>query len=52
MECQKDSNKEICACSAAEGERRGICRDCLRHHLSAKSLPLRMRNLDWIQTTA
>ena len=49
MECKVETNKEQCACGSMDCERRGLCCDCLRAHLSKKQLPMCMRQLDWIQ---
>ena len=51
MECKVNDNAQQCTCPAEGCERRGICCDCLRNHLSKKSLPMCMKQLDWIQTT-
>jgi len=50
MECKLELNKEKCPCKSLECERRGICCDCLKAHVSRKSLPICLRNLDWIKT--
>ena len=51
MDCKVESNKEKCTCANVECERRGICCECLRAHLSSRSLPMCMRKLDWIKVT-
>lgn len=52
MECKVEKNKQSCACPSKNCERNGVCCDCLRAHLSRKSLPMCMRKLDWIKVTA
>ena len=49
MDCKVESNKEKCACQSKDCERRGICCECLKNHLSNRSLPMCMRKLDWIK---
>jgi len=39
MECKKDSNLEHCNCSYEGCPRKGICCECLKHHLSKNQLP-------------
>ena len=39
MECKKKSNKEKCNCSYPSCPRKGICCECLKHHLEARELP-------------
>lgn len=46
MDCQKEKNLKICPCTyLPAGEagfgcpRKGICCECLRHHLANKELP-------------
>ena len=51
MECKVEENKEEYACGNMDCERRGICCECLRNHLSQRSLPLCMRDLDWLQVS-
>lgn len=48
MECKAEANKGKCPCTA-DCERHGVCCDCLRAHLSRKSLPACLRELDWIE---
>ncbi len=49
MECRVEENKEKCTCEAEDCERRGVCCECLRAHLSRRSLPTCLRELDWIE---
>lgn len=49
MDCKVEGNKEKCACPNKDCERRGICCECVRTHLSNRSLPMCMRKLDWIK---
>ncbi len=39
MECQKDKNLQDCACTYTACERRGVCCQCLKSHLSKDELP-------------
>lgn len=39
MECQKEKNLENCNCSYPGCPRKGICCECLRHHLQKGQLP-------------
>ncbi|MGD9107817.1 MAG: DUF6485 family protein [Gammaproteobacteria bacterium] len=39
MECIKDRNKKHCNCSYEPCPRKGMCCECLRHHLSNNQLP-------------
>ena len=39
MECKKDSNMDSCNCSYPDCSRKGICCECLQHHLKSKQLP-------------
>ena len=50
MECRVEENAQKCSCGNMECERRGICCECLRAHVASRSLPLCMRDLDWVQT--
>lgn len=36
--CKKEQNKQDCNCTYS-CERKGICCDCLKYHLSRKELP-------------
>ncbi|MGC9049004.1 MAG: DUF6485 family protein [Patescibacteria group bacterium] len=39
MNCQKDDNLRFCPCTWPDCPRRGICCQCLRHHLEKDELP-------------
>jgi len=39
MECKKDQNKKGCPCTYEGCPRKGICCECLKHHLQNKELP-------------
>jgi hypothetical protein len=39
MECKKEKNLEVCGCSYMACGRRGVCCDCVRHHLKARQVP-------------
>lgn len=39
MECKKAENAENCACTYMSCPRRGMCCDCVRHHLSKRQVP-------------
>jgi len=39
MECKKLQNTGDCNCSYAPCARKGVCCDCLRHHLKSRELP-------------
>ena len=39
MECKKEKNLEICACTYSGCQRQGICCDCISYHLSSRQLP-------------
>ena len=52
MECKVATNKDSCACGSEKCERRGICCECLRYHLSKKSLPACVKKLDWVKVDA
>ncbi|MFH1656197.1 MAG: DUF6485 family protein [Candidatus Nealsonbacteria bacterium] len=39
MECQKDKNSIDCKCTYLGCPRKGICCECLRHHLESDELP-------------
>ena len=49
MECKVDVNNESCPCTAVECERHGLCCECLKAHVSKKSLPACLRKLDWLE---
>ncbi|MFH1289397.1 MAG: DUF6485 family protein [Patescibacteria group bacterium] len=39
MECKKEENLDSCSCTYPGCERKGLCCDCLRHHLKNRELP-------------
>lgn len=39
MECQQSQNLQTCPCTYPGCPRKGICCDCLRHHLVNNELP-------------
>ncbi|MBU0460359.1 MAG: cytosolic protein [Nanoarchaeota archaeon] len=39
MECQKEENKQNCNCTYPGCSRKGICCECIRHHLKNRQLP-------------
>ena len=39
MECKKSFNLERCNCSYPNCDKKGICCECLRYHLSMRQLP-------------
>jgi len=39
MQCKQEQNLEACGCTYTACEKRGICCDCLRYHLSKRQLP-------------
>ena len=39
MECNKEKNKENCKCTYTTCGRRGICCECIMHHLENRELP-------------
>ncbi|PIQ93033.1 MAG: cytosolic protein [Parcubacteria group bacterium CG11_big_fil_rev_8_21_14_0_20_39_14] len=39
MECKKIENLKSCPCTYPDCSRKGICCECLRHHLNFKELP-------------
>ena len=49
MKCKMDDNKTTCPCTYDNCERRGICCECIRNHLTTRSLPACMKQLDWIK---
>ena len=53
MDCKAPTNKAKCPCKKVpDCERKGICCDCLRAHIAAKSLPACMRGLSWLEVKA
>ncbi|MFW6220470.1 MAG: DUF6485 family protein [Nanoarchaeota archaeon] len=39
MECRIDENKLNCNCSYNDCNRKGLCCDCLNHHIKKRELP-------------
>jgi len=39
MECQKEENMKHCNCTYPNCPRKGICCECIRHHLDSRELP-------------
>jgi hypothetical protein len=39
MECKKENNLKDCPCTYSGCSRKGVCCECLKHHLSAGELP-------------
>ncbi|MDP2910306.1 MAG: DUF6485 family protein [bacterium] len=39
MECQKERNLKTCSCTYPGCPRKGICCECIRHHLANNELP-------------
>jgi len=39
MECKKNQNLDECSCSYPGCPRKGICCECLKHHLKNRELP-------------
>lgn len=39
MKCKKVENLEKCPCTYPGCPRKGVCCDCLKHHLPKKQLP-------------
>jgi len=38
-ECKKQTNLKNCKCTSPTCSRKGMCCECLRHHLADKELP-------------
>lgn len=38
-ECKKDENLELCTCSYPGCPRKGLCCECIQHHLKKQQLP-------------
>lgn len=38
-ECKQKENKALCSCTYEPCSRKGICCECIRHHLKNKELP-------------
>lgn len=39
MDCKKEKNLKFCLCSYPGCSHKGICCECIQHHLSSKQLP-------------
>ncbi|HEY9162822.1 MAG TPA: DUF6485 family protein [Desulfomonilia bacterium] len=39
MECKKEKNLERCNCTTEPCSRKGICCECIEHHLKMRKLP-------------
>ncbi|MFC1741720.1 DUF6485 family protein [Nanoarchaeota archaeon] len=39
MECNKDSNLKRCTCTYPGCPRKGICCECIAHHVGKRQLP-------------
>jgi hypothetical protein len=39
MECKQTQNKETCPCTWPGCSRKGICCECIKHHLKNRELP-------------
>ncbi len=39
MECKKEENSERCNCTYPGCPRKGICCECIKHHLDSRELP-------------
>ncbi len=39
MNCKLEQNKKNCPCTYQGCPRKGLCCDCLKHHLGKKQLP-------------
>lgn len=39
MECKKEVNRERCNCSYDACPRKGICCECVQHHMALRQLP-------------
>lgn len=39
MECQKETNLKDCNCTDEGCSRKGICCQCIKHHLAKRALP-------------
>jgi hypothetical protein len=49
MECKKTENKKTCTCPSESCDNHGVCCDCIKAHFARKSLPMCMRDLDWLE---
>ena len=39
MECKKEQNLKSCPCTYPSCPRKGICCECIKHHVDKKELP-------------
>ncbi|MFH1682549.1 MAG: DUF6485 family protein [Candidatus Woesearchaeota archaeon] len=39
MECKQERNLQDCKCTYSSCPRRGLCCECIRHHLENRELP-------------
>jgi len=39
MECNKDENLKDCGCTYPGCDKKGLCCECLKYHLSSRELP-------------
>ncbi len=39
MECRSEENLSLCNCTYEPCARKGICCECIQHHLKARQLP-------------
>ena len=39
MECRQEKTAEKCSCSKSKCTRRGVCCECIEHHLKSRQLP-------------
>jgi hypothetical protein len=39
MECRKQKNLEGCGCTYMACDRRGMCCECVQHHVAKKQIP-------------
>jgi hypothetical protein len=39
MECNKENNKKNCPCTYTSCPRRGLCCECIKHHVNNDELP-------------
>jgi len=39
MECKQPKNLESCPCTYPNCDKKGICCECIRHHLANRELP-------------
>ncbi|MGB9497331.1 MAG: cytosolic protein [Deltaproteobacteria bacterium] len=39
MECQKEENLKRCNCTYEPCPKKGVCCECIRHHLKMRQLP-------------